>query len=187
VKALIAVFTFMAALVVIGCQTVPKVSDPSGVDVTVTGLTDQKVMIYYGQGAPFEPDPYIPPSLLLSGHTDAYVVVRIEVASIRKALITLDDAQAMDATGTVVAHLLRKADFLDLLRRQGADEQLLGQLDLKVERTYFPDAGWQTSPGKRAFAAVLVATAPLKPPLTVNAQLTVDGGAPRAFQVPWTN
>ena len=142
----VVVLCFAAALAVTGCQTLPRVEDPSGVDVAVRGLTDQKVMMYYGQGGPFEPDPYLPPNLLLSGGHEAYVLIRIEITSIRKGLVTLDDAQATDSRGAVVARLYREKDFLDLLRRQKADEQLLGQLSVKVERTYFPDTGWEIGP-----------------------------------------
>jgi hypothetical protein len=187
VKAALAALSCLAGLVLAGCSTLPKVSDPSGVDVSVAGLTDQKVMIYYGQGGPDDLDPYIPANPLLSGSHDALVVLRIELASIRKGFVTLDDARATDASGTVVARLYSKRDFLDLLGRQSTDEQVLTQLNVKVERTYFPDGGVEIGPGSRRYAVVLVGKSPLPTPLTVTAQISVDKGAPRDFQFSWSN
>jgi hypothetical protein len=172
------------AVVLAGCSTLPKVQDPSGVDVSVTALTDQKVQIYYGQGGPFEPDPYLPSGQLLTS-SDPFIVLRIELASLRKAFVSLDGAEAKDSSGTVVARLSRVPDFMDLLRRQSTDEQLLNQLTIKVQRTYFPDKGVQIDPGNRSFAVVLVGKAPLPTPLTVTAQLSVDTGTPRIFQFQW--
>ena len=148
------------AVVLAGCSTLPKVQDPSGVDVSVTGLTDQKVQIYYGQGGPFEPDPYLASGQLLTS-SNPFVVLRIELASIRKAFVSLDDAEAKDSSGTVVARLSSKPDLLDQLRRQSTDEQLLNQLILKVERTYFPDGGARIDAGSRSFAVVLMGKAQL--------------------------
>jgi hypothetical protein len=175
------------ALVLAGCSTLPKVTDISGVDVSVTGLTDQQVMIHYGQGGPFEPDPYIHGNQILSGDNRAYVIVRIELPSIRRAFVTLDGVQAVDSNGTVVASLYSKREFLDLLRTQGTDEQLLTQLHIKIERTYFPDGGAQIDPGSRSYAVVLVGKAPLPVPLTVSARISVDGGTPRAFNFQWSS
>lgn len=186
-KASVAALSCLAALVLVGCATLPRVQDHSGVDVSVTGLTDQRVMIDYGQGFPFEPDPYIPPNQLLAGSHDAYVVLRIEVASIRKSFVRLDGAAATDSSGTVVARLFSKREFLNLLARQNTDEQLITQLGVMVERTYFPDGGLETGPGSRRYAVVLVGKSPLATPLTVNAQVTVDTGSPRAFQFQWSN
>lgn len=173
------------AVLLAGCSTLPRVQDPSGVDVSVTGLTDQKVMIYYGQGGPFEPDPYLTSGQLLTS-SNPFIALRIEIASLRKAYVTLDDAEAKDSSGAVVARLSGKSDFLDLLRRQSADEQLLNQLDIKVERTYFPDRGVRIDPGDRSFAVVLVGKTQLPTPLTVTAQLSVEGTL-RVFQFQWPN
>ena len=173
------------AVLLAGCSTLAKVQDPSGVDVSVTGLTDQKVRIYYGQGGIFEPDPYLPSGQLLTGSIP-FMVLRIEIASLRKAFVSLDDAEAKDSSGTVVARLSSKPDFLDLLGRQSTDEQLLNQLDIKLERTYFPGRGVRTDPGTRSFAVVLVGKTQLPTPLTVTAQLTVEG-TPRVFQFQWPN
>jgi hypothetical protein len=156
------------------------------VDVAVTGLTDQKVQIYYGQGGDFEPDPYIPSGQLLTT-TYPFLVLRIELASLRKAFVTLDDAEAKDSSGTVVARLYRKPEFMGMLARQSTDEQLLNQLGVKVERTYFPDGGARIDPGNRSFAVVLVGKTQLPTPVTVTAQLTVDAGTPRVFQFQWPN
>jgi hypothetical protein len=144
-------------------------------------------MIYYGQGGSFEPDPYLPSGQVLTSSNNPFVVLRIEIASIRKAFVSLDDAEAKDSSGTVVARLSSKPDFLDLLRRQSTDEQLLNQLGIKVERTYFPDGGVRIDPGSRSFAVVLVGKTQLPMPLTVTAQLSVDAGTPRVFQFQWPN
>lgn len=168
-----------------GCSTLPKVQDPTGVDVSVIGLTDQKVRIYYGQGGPFEPDPYLPSGQLLTSN-NPFVVLGIELASIRKAFVTLDGAEAKDSSGTVVARLSSKPDFLDLLQRQSTDEQLLNQLGIKVERTYFPGGGARIDPGSRRFAVVLVGKTQLPTALTVTVQLSVEG-TPRVFQFHWPN
>jgi hypothetical protein len=177
----------MIAVLLAGCSTMPRVQDPSGVDVSVIGLTDQKVMMYYGQGGPFEPDPYLPSSqLLTTSGNNPFVVLRIQLASIRKAFVTLDDAEAKDSSGAVVARLSSKPDFLDLLGRQSTDEQLLNQLGVKVERTYFPARGVRIDPGSRSFAVVLVAKTQLLTPLTVTAQLSIEG-TPRVFQFQWPN
>ena len=174
------------AVLLAGCSTLPRVQHPSGVDVSVTALTDQKVMIYYGQGGPFEPDPYLASGQLLT-RSDPFLVLRIELASIRKAFVTLDYAEAKDSSGTVVACLSSKPDFLALLLRQSTDEQLLNQLSIKVERTYFPDGGVRIDPGSRSFAVVLVGKTQLPTPLTVTAQLSVEAGTPRVFQFQWPN
>ena len=173
------------AVLLAGCSTLPRVQDPSGVDVSVTGLTDQKVRIYYGQGGPFEPDPYLPSGQLLTSN-NPFVVLGIELASIRKAFVTLDGAEAKDSSGTVVARLSSKPDFLDLLQRQSTDEQLLNQLGVKVERTYFPGGGARIDPGSRRFAVVLVGKTQLPTALTVTVQLSVEG-TPRVFQFHWPN
>ena len=154
-------------------------------DVSVTGLTDQKVRVYYGQGGPFEPDPYLPSGQLLTPG-NPFIVLRIELASIRTAFVTLDDAEAKDSSGTVVASLSSKADLLDLLARQSTDEQLLNQLGVKVERTYFPGGGARIDAGRRSFAVVLTGKTQLPTPLTVTAQLSVEG-TPRLFQFQWPN
>ncbi|HTP59731.1 MAG TPA: hypothetical protein VMM82_12495, partial [Spirochaetia bacterium] len=93
------------------CQSVPKVQDPSGVSVSVVALTDDQVMMYYGQGAPFEPDPYIAPGGIFSSRV-TYVVLRVEIDSRRNAFVMLNDAAAKDATGSVVARVSSKRDFL---------------------------------------------------------------------------
>ena len=173
------------AVLLAGCSTLPRVQDPSGVDVSVTGLTDQKVRIYYGQGGPFEPDPYLPSGQLLTPG-NPFIVLRIEIASIRKAFVTLDDAEAKDSSGAIGARLSSESEFLDLLRRQSTDEQLLNQLGVKVERTYFPDGGVRIDPGSRSFAVVLAGKTQLPSPLTVTAQLSVEG-TPRVFQFQWPN
>jgi hypothetical protein len=170
-----------------GCSTLPRVQDPSGVDVSVIGLTDQKVMMYYGQGGPFDPDPYLSSGqLLTTSGNNPFVVLRIQLASIRKAFVTFDDAEAKDSSGAVVARLSSKKDFLDLLGRQSADEQLLAQLGVKVERTYFPGGGLRMDPGSRSFAVVLMGKTLFPTPLTVTAQLSVEG-TPRVFQFQWPN
>jgi hypothetical protein len=181
-----ALLACLAALFLAGCATLPKVSDPSGIDVSVTGLSDQKVMIYYGQGGPNQPDPYIASYQLLGGSNDAYVVIRIELASLRKASVTLNDAVATDSSGNVVARLSSKRGFLGLLRQKSADEQLQTQLGVIVERTYFPDGGVEIGPGTRSYAAVLVGKPQLPTPLTVTGRMTVED-APRSFQVQWSN
>jgi len=175
----------MIAVLLAGCSTLPRVQDPSGVDVSVTGLTDQKVMMYYGQGDTSQPDPYLPSGQLLVTSSNPFMVLRIELASIRKAFVTLDDAEAKDSTGTVVARLSSKPDFLDLLRRQSTDEQLLAQLGVKVERTYFPGGGVRIDPGRRSFAVVLMGKTQFPTPLTVTAQLSVEG-TPRLFEFQWS-
>ena len=176
---------FAIAVLLAGCSTLPKVQDPSGVDVSVTGLTDQKVQIYYGQGGPFEPDPYLSSGQLLTSG-NPFLVLRIEIASLRRAFVSLDSAQAQDSSGAVVARLSSEGDFIEMLGRQSTDEQLLRQLGVKVERTYFPARGARVEPGKRSFAVVLAAKTQLPTPLTVTAQLSVDG-TPRAFQFQWPN
>ncbi len=143
-------------------------------------------MAYYGQGGPFEPDPYIPASQILTGTNDSYVILRIDLASIRKGLVTLDGAQAANSNGDVIARLLSKQDFQNVLLRQTADEQLLNQLDIKVERTYFPDGGARVSPGTLSYAVVLLGKGKFPTPLTVKAQVSVDG-TPRTFELQWTN
>ena len=183
-RSAVAFLCVVTALVMAGCQGLPKVLDPSGVDVAVTGLTDQQVMIHYGQGAPFDPDPYLAPNMLLSGHA-SYVVLRIEINSIRNAFITVNNAEAKDAGGTVVARLSSKRDFIGMLIQQSTDDQLLTQLQVKAERSYFPDGGIEVGPGSRAYAVVLVGNV-LTPPLTVTAQVTVDTSEPRAFDFPWS-
>jgi len=168
-----------------GCQSVPKVQDPSGVSISVVPLTDNQVMMYYGQGAPFEPDPYIAPAMILSSHW-SYVVLRVEIQSMRKAFVTLSDAVARDATGAVSLNCPTSRIFLSLLRQESTDDQLLNQLATKAERTYFPDGGVEVGPGRRSYAAVLVGSV-AKPPLTVEAHMNVDTEPPRPFQVQWSN
>ncbi|MFI5367691.1 MAG: hypothetical protein ACHQ1F_01630 [Spirochaetia bacterium] len=185
-KSTIGALCCAVAVLLAGCSTLPGVQDPSGVDVSVIGLTDQKVMMYYGQGDTSQPDPYLPSGQLLVTSSNPFVVLRIGIASIRNAFVTLDDAEAKDSSGTVVARLSSKKDFLDLLGRQSTDEQLLAQLGVKVERTYFPGGGLRMDPGNRSFAVVLMGKTQFPTPLTVTAQLSVEGTA-RVFQFQWPN
>ena len=184
-KSTIGALCCVIVVLLVGCSTLPKVQDPSGIDVSVIGLTDQKVQIYYGQGAPFDPDPYLASGQVLTPGTP-FLVLRIEIASLRKGLVSLDNAEVKDSSGAVVARLSSKEDVLAMLGRQSTDEQLLRQLTVKVERTYFPGGGAHIEPGTRSFAVVLAGKTQLLTPLTVTAQLSVEG-APRAFQFQWPN
>jgi hypothetical protein len=174
-----------------GCASVPVVHDPSGVDVAVTGLSENLVMMYYGQGGVGEPDPYIAASGLLSGllpsQKQDFVVLRIEIASLIQTHVDIYDVGVKDAKGADAARLFTKQEFLELLRSQSLDDQVLNGYKLKLDQTYFPDGGVEIKAGKRSYVAVLVGRHPLPTPLSVEASIDLGFDAPRVFRFQWTN
>jgi hypothetical protein len=181
----IAAFGGFLALVLVGCAGLPSVHDPSGVDISVTGLSDRQVFVYYGQGGPFEPDPYIANSALFAPEKHQFIVLRIEIASLQKTTITLNSATARDENGAVVARLYSKREFLALLKSESVDDQQLSAFNLKVEQTYIPDRGIEMTPGKRTYVAVLMGKPPLPHSLTVTARIDPGIGTPRTLLIDW--
>ena len=172
-----AMFGCLAVVALLACASLPKVLDPSGIDLNVTALSDRMVMVYYGQGGPFSVDPYLPITGFMIGKQFSYVVLRIQLVSLRKSHISLIDARATDSDGKVVARLHSRQDFEALIRSQTADEQAIGRLDTKVDQTYFPDGGVETVPGERTYTAVLVADTTIHLPVPISVEISVDGEA----------
>jgi len=181
-----AMFGCLAVVALLACASLPKVLDPSGIDLNVTALSDRMVMVYYGQGGPFSVDPYLPITGFMIGKQFSYVVLRIQLVSLRKSHISLIDARATDSDGKVVARLHSRQDFEALIRSQTADEQAIGRLDTKVDQTYFPDGGVETVPGERTYTAVLVADTTIHLPVPISVEISVDGEA-RNLQAQWVH
>lgn len=165
------------------CSTVPVVHDPSGVDVTVTPLTQNQAKVYYGIGIPYNPNPFLPESGIVSQKYD-YIVLRIQIAALHATTVGIVSANAVDSKGTIVARLYDRRSFTQITKDTYINEpNTVPALTLKIEQNYFPDNGvTMTKEGTATYAAVLVGKHPLAKNLNVEVEVQVGANvAPRIF------
>lgn len=175
----VAVFTVLALA---GCSTIPKISSPSGVDVSVVPLTTVQVRTYYGTNAQGDPNPFIPPGGLLTRQTQDYVVVRIEIAAAKEAEITVGGMTAEDAAGKVVAEAFSWEQFKANLQswyQPGRDSQIRYN---RARNAYLPGKVMQLKPGRWDYIVVLVGKHPMPHPVAVKIAVAVNAAQPKTYE-----
>ena len=106
-------FLFAALSLMLGsCASVPKVTDESGVDISVERLTEIQAASSFG-GSPDKPNPYRTPGGLLMGKPNEFVVCKVKVNAVRDATVFLVKAEAVDLSGTSVATFEDMPSFID--------------------------------------------------------------------------
>ncbi|HUX11625.1 MAG TPA: hypothetical protein VMW87_01280, partial [Spirochaetia bacterium] len=132
--------TLLAAAMVLlaGCASIPKVSDPSGVEISVTRMSDSQVRTRFGTGAAGDLNPFVPFGGLLTPQTADYVVLDVTIRAARKANLTFYRASAVDNTGKVVGDLYRWEQFKKLIKDWADPGKDYNQLYDRAMRVYFP-------------------------------------------------
>jgi len=164
-----------------GCATVPKVTSPTGVDVSVSQMSPSTIRSYYGIGVSGDLNPFIPAGGMLHKQKQDFIVLRISVASLRDADVTLDRATARDAQGNDVADLYTWRQFEALLKHdyfQGRDYQ---QVYSRARNAYMNPFDVSVRPGRSTYVVVLVGKHPLPFPVSVKVDVTVGLNDLRTF------
>ncbi len=172
----------LTCLILAGCATVPKVTDPSGVDISVKAMNLYSVRTYYGTNATGDYNPFIPFGGLITRQDKDYVVLRIHIAAARDAVVSVNRILAEDASGARVAEWYtwpRFKRYIESWQYGGRQQQ---QLVDRAMRAYLPSNTVKVGPGTRNYVVVLIGNRPMPSPVTVVANISVDGGAPRIFR-----
>lgn len=170
------------SLTLFGCVTVPKITSPSGVDISVSAMPMSELKSYYGIGVSGDLNPFIPRSGVLTQQRYDYIVLKIEIAANRNAEVALDYAVARDAAGSTVARLYTWSQFRDLLKQEFTAGRDYQQVYDKARNAYLYNAQTKVSPGRTSDIVVLVGKHPLPDTVEVLAQLTIGSGQPRTFR-----
>jgi hypothetical protein len=174
-KRSVIVLSIIGIIILGGCASAPRVSDPSGVDISVVRLTlDQAMMLSFTDG----PNPYQAPGGLIS-HPDEFVVLRFVVVAAQKAEVSVDSITALNPDGGRVAKYVYIDGLSDYINSWNAFTR--AQSIQVVQNTYLPGDHFQVGPGHHTYYAVLIGKNPIPRPFTVEADVSVDDGQPRNF------
>jgi len=166
-----------------GCAGVPKVVDPSGVDLSLSRLTERQMLALYGAGTDDDPNPYVTPGSLLSSSDAEYIVLRLDVVAARRALISLNEVTARDDSGKQLATLYTWPDFKAWLKSWSMDDKVLNIEYVKAESSYIPGMDFQVGVGRRSYYLVLIGKRPIPKPCTVLGSFSIDSDTTKNFTV----
>lgn len=170
------------SLILLGCVTIPKVTSPSGVDISVSAMSISQLKRNYGIDVSGDLNPFIPRSGVLTRQRNDFVVLKIDIAANRKAEVSLDDAVARDASGTVVAKLYTWSQFQGMLKQEYTAGRDYQQVYNRAHNAYLYSLQTEISPGRTSELVVLVGKHPLPKSVEVLVQMTVASGQPRYFK-----
>ena len=162
----------LISLILAGCASVPKVSNPSGVDVSLRALSEVQVEQRFGSIDGY--DPYITPSTIVNANPDQYIVVELTIAAAKEARISVFSLVAKDADGRKFAHFFQWDDFAAYLDGWKEDAHAGQMLTAKAARDYLRNTDFDMKPGRRSYMAVLIGKKPLPKDFTIEVMYGVD-------------
>ena len=173
----------LAILSLAACSTIPKVTDPSGVDISVTQLSSSQIHSYYGINVSGDLNPFVPPGGFLSRQSLDYIVLRITVAAARPAEITLERATAVDAAGAQVAKLYTWPEFQSLLERSYSSGRDYQQVYGRARNAYMETFDQTIKPGRYSYEVVLVGKHPMPLPVKISVDIVEATSGARTFNL----
>jgi len=170
-------------MLIVGCAGVPKVTDPSGVDINVVSLTEREVLGRFGMTT--DGNPYVAPGAAVMGTPGEYIVLRFDISASHEGIFHLNRIDALGPDSKPVATAFERDGFASYAPKWTDDESLAKKLSVNVERTYLPGYDFPIRPGRRTYYAVLAGKRPLPRPFVVTVSVSIDSGTARdfAFQV----
>jgi hypothetical protein len=168
----------LCSILLAGCVSAPKVSDPSGVDISVVRLTSDQALMSFG-AAPTDANPYRTPGGMMMGYPHELIVLRFTVVAAKKAQISIDGITATGSDGSDVAKYYYIDDYTNYVTSWQGD--LAVKKAQVVQDTYLPGDHFQAWLGHHTYYAVLVGKNPIPRPYQAKVSISVDDGTPRIF------
>jgi len=161
-----------------GCASSPKVSDPSGVDISVEKLTPGQALMSFGS-LPRDPNPYRTQGGAIMGFPNELIVLRFTIVAAQKAMVTINSITALDSKGTSVAKYYYIDEYSSYIGTW--QSAVTAQMVQKVQDTYVPGDSFTVLPGHHTYYAVLLGKNPIPRPFQVSVDASADDGQSRVF------
>jgi len=181
-------FLFVAlsalALALSSCSTIPKVTDPSGVDVSVTQMTPGEISASYGFDTGDTGDninPYLARTGYLTRQTLDFIVLQLKITAAVPAKVYLYRWSARGPSGNEVAALYSRDALRTQIDAWNQPGRGLQQANDTIRRSYLPSTTIEIGPGRRTYVLVFAGKHPMPLPATVVVDLSVNSGKGRSF------
>jgi len=161
------------SLVFVGCASVPTVSSPSGVDVSLQAISEIEAEQRFGtlnSGS----DPYVTPGSFVNVNPDQYILVELNIAAAKEAKISIYSIVAHDTEGRELAHFFQWNDFVAYIDGWKEDAHTGQMQTAKAARDYLKVTDFDMKPGRRSYMAVLIGKKPLPKDFTIELIYGVD-------------
>jgi hypothetical protein len=176
-------YVFLAVLcaALAGCASVPKVADPSGVDLSIHSVSESEATLRFGANES-DGNPYLTPGGILQINKDQYVLVELKINADKPAHLEIYSIVARDAEGKEIAHFFEWNDFVAYIDDWKIDSRSGDMQRAAASRNYLKSTSLDLKPGSRSYMAVLIGKKPMPKKFTIDALFGV-GDASRKVTI----